>query len=155
MMFETISFKQKSGNRNKYHLIFDKGTIDSILCGLNGEIKAKRIINESIYNLLKLNGNYLLISHNPNRYKLFIKSKWAINRTKIEIPYFDKSLFSQNNNNMSKLNYNYFKLLTNDVKKYLRENNKVLVNYLPTQQIYQSQEILYQISLEQQQLRQK
>ena len=84
-IFENMGYKRTTQNYNKYHLIFDKATIDSILCGINGENKSRKLINENIYNQLKLNGTYLLISHNPNRYNLFIKSKWAINRTKIEI----------------------------------------------------------------------
>ena len=130
---ESISTSKNSAHRGRYHLVFDKGTTDSILCGVNGENKIKNIINGNIYNLLSLNGVYLLISHNPNRYQLFVKSKWAINRKQIKIPYFSPNQEI------------HFKL-TNDVKKYLNENNRILSNYEPFQQEDDSQNYLFSIA---------
>eukprot|EP01084_Bolivina_argentea_P130758 230844_1 len=138
IIFETMSCNPKSSNHCKYHLIIDKATTDSLLCGVGGIDKTQKLINSNIYKLLSMSGIYLLITHSPNRYQLFIKSKWALNRIKIEIPYFKHI----NDTNDNILNPTLNTQITNDIKKYLNENNRILINYLPTQQIDESQNYL-------------
>ena len=125
---ERLSLKFKGGRRShrrRYHMVLDKGTIDSMLCQNGGDDIVKQRINEHIFHLLAPLGVLLMITHCPNRHLLFVKQRWKIKRTVVKVPYFEVD------HEQKCLKLHDF--LTNDIRKYLRENNRILSrHWLPT-----------------------
>ena len=97
-------------NRSIYDIIIDKGTIDSLICEMNGIEKCRKLINKTIRNVLKRNGTFLMISHNPKRFDLFDRTQWSYILKKLTIkmnPYLQKqSMLTSNANANANANAN-------------------------------------------------
>ena len=106
-------------NKSIYDIVIDKGTLDSLLCELNGVDKCRTLINKTIRNVLKKNGIYLVISHNSNRNELLNRSNWSYIKKQFVIK------IDTTNNKNKNINDKYHE--TNEFSQFMDSNvNSIL-----------------------------
>lgn len=99
-------------SRGQFRGIFDKGTLDSILCGENAIPIGDKYIRE-VYRILADNGTYICISYGDedHRKSFFLTQDWTIKVEKIPKP---NKIISSNINPEDKNNkdFHYVYIMT-------------------------------------------
>ncbi len=90
-----------------FNVIFDKGTLDSILCGDNSGENVQTLINE-IYRILAPGGRYICITYGDpeHRKKYFEMQQWS-NLSVDKMPKPNLNITNEDNNNINSKNYHY------------------------------------------------
>jgi ubiquinone/menaquinone biosynthesis C-methylase UbiE len=90
-----------------FNVIFDKATLDSILCGDNSGANAEKMINE-IYRILAPGGKYICITYGDpeHRKKYFETQQWS-DLSVEKIPKPNSTMNSEENNNSKNFHYIY------------------------------------------------
>ena len=90
-----------------YNVVFDKATLDSILCGDNSGNHAQKMISE-IYRVLALGGRYICITYGDpeHRKKYFEMQQWS-NLSVDKMPKPNLNITNEDNNNINSKNYHY------------------------------------------------
>ncbi len=70
MSFELMDASEMRYQEESMDLIFDKATLDGMMCGQNYLIMSGKVINE-VFRILKVGGIYVVISYSEDRKYLF------------------------------------------------------------------------------------
>ena len=130
MIFETMNALDIEYEDEQFDIIFDKATLDCILCDIQANKKAKLYMDE-VYRLLKPKGYFFMISNsepkNRNNYLLKPEYKFNIMVHKIEneekdVKYYD--MLDYNLNYLKKPHYVYVcQKMEEGKNKSLKESN--------------------------------
>ena len=88
-----------------FNVIFDKATLDSILCGDNSGANAEKMINE-IYRILAPGGRYICITYgDPEHRKKYLETQQWSDLSVEKIPKPNSTMNSEENNNSKNFHY--------------------------------------------------
>lgn len=64
-------------NSGDFHVVLDKGTLDSILCGDNSVSNAEKMLSE-VYRVLNANGVYICITYGSEEHRKHFLVKFSL-----------------------------------------------------------------------------